>query len=105
MLADMTAAGHGGRSAGRPQPSRFSFWVDRSGTLGPVLLRYDQRGRGVRRGSRLGVDGRWHASAQPDDLMWLGTGSGESIDADQAREVATQLGFPDVDLTDPRVLP
>lgn len=105
MLADMTAARDGGRSGGRPQSTRFSYWVDRTGTPGPVLLRYDQRGRGVRRGARLGVDGRWHASAQPDQLMWLGTGNGESIDADQAREVASTLGFPDVDLIDPRVLP
>jgi len=107
MLADVTAASTRGR--GRARPSRFSFWVDRTGTLGPVLLRYDLRGRGVRRGARLGVDGRWHASTQPDSLMWLGTGPGpggaEVIDVDGAREVARQLGFPDVDLTDPEVLP
>lgn len=105
MLADMTAAGDGSRSGGRAQPSRFSFWWDRSGTLGPVLLRYDLRGRGTHRGARLGVDGRWHASAVPEQLMWMGTGSGDSIDADRAREVAAALGFPDLDLTDPRVLP
>jgi hypothetical protein len=105
MLADMSAAGASGRPGGRPQYARFSFWVDRTGTLGPVLLRCDLRGRGMRRGARLGVDGRWHASTQPEQLMWLGTGPGEAIDADQAREIARQLGFPDVDLTDPRVLP
>lgn len=101
MLAEMSVASTGGRA----QPTRFSFWVDRAGTLGPILLRYDLRGRGVRRGARLGVDGRWHASAQPDSLMWLHTGSGEPIDADQAREVARQLGFADLDVTDPQVLP
>jgi hypothetical protein len=101
MLAEMSVASTGGRA----QPGRFSFWVDRAGTLGPTLLRYDLRGRGVRRGARLGVDGRWHASAQPDSLMWLHTGSGDPIDADQARDVARQLGFPDLDVTDPQVLP
>ena len=103
MLADMTAAS-AGRPGGRPHHARFSFWVDTTGTLGPVLLRYDRRGRGAR-GARLGVDGRWHASAQPDQLMWLGTGSGDALDADKAREVARQLGFPDLDLIDPMVLP
>jgi hypothetical protein len=107
MLADMTVASTRGRGGSRPRPARFSFWVDRTGTLGPVLLRYDLRGRGVRRGARLGVDGRWHASTQPDSLMWLGAGAGgaEVIDVDGAREVARQLGFPDVDVTDQRVLP
>jgi len=107
MLADMSVAGTGGARSRRPRPTRFTFWVDWTGTLGPTLLRYDLRGRGVRRGARLGVDGRWHASTQPDSLMWLGAGAGgaEVIDVDGAREVARQLGFPDVDVTDQRVLP
>jgi hypothetical protein len=105
MLADVTVASTGGRRGRRAQPARFTFWVDRTGTLGPVLLRYDLRGRGVRRGARLGIDGRWHASAQPDSLMWTGTGSGDPIGLEEAREVARQLGFPDVDVTDPQVLP
>ena len=107
MLADMSVASTRGRSGGRPRPARFSYWVDRTGTLGPVLLRYDLRGRGVRRGARFGVDGRWHASTQPDTLRWLGAGSGgaEVIDLEGAREVARQLGFPDIDVTDPQVLP
>src|SRR3954470_14118601 len=54
MLVDMTVASTGGRRGRRVQPARFSFWVDRTGTLGPVLLRYDLRGRGGRRGGRLG---------------------------------------------------
>lgn len=102
MLADMTAASTRGRA---PRPARFTFWVDRAGTLGPVLLRYDLRGSGTRRGARLGVDGRWHASTAPETLMWLGTGPGESITLDEAREIARQLGLGDADLTDPRVLP
>ncbi|GAA4777849.1 hypothetical protein GCM10023200_08390 [Actinomycetospora chlora] len=105
MLAEVSAASTPGGSSRRGRPSRFSFWVDRAGTLGPVLLRYDLRGRGPRRGARLGVDGRWHASTQPEGLMWTGTGSGDAITADQAREVARQLGFADLDLTDPEVLP
>ncbi|MDD7964989.1 hypothetical protein [Actinomycetospora lemnae] len=48
----MTAASTRGRA---PRPARFTFWVDRAGTLGPVLLRYDLRGSGTRRGARLGV--------------------------------------------------
>ena len=105
MLADMSVAGTGGARSRRPRPTRFTFWVDWTGTLGPTLLRYDLRGRGVRRGARLGVDGRWHASTQPDSLMWLNTGPGGRIDADEAREVARQLGYPDLDVTDPLVLP
>jgi hypothetical protein len=98
-------AGTGNRRAQRGRPSRFTFWVDRAGTLGSVLLRYDLRGRGPRRGARLGIDGRWHASTQPEGLMWTGMGSGDAISAEQAREIARQLGFPDLDLTDPEVLP
>jgi hypothetical protein len=105
MLAEVSGAGTGSRRGPRGRPARFSFWVDHSGTLGPVLLRYDLRGAGPHRGARLGIDGRWHASTQPEGLMWTGTGSGDPITADQAREVARRLGFPDVDLTDPRVLP
>ncbi|WP_133251855.1 hypothetical protein [Actinomycetospora cinnamomea] len=107
MSVASTRGRGGGRGGGRGRPSRFSFWVDRTGTLGPVLLRYDLRGRGVRRGARLGVDGRWHASTQPDSLVWLGAGAGgaEVIDVDGARAVARRLGFPDLDVTDPQVLP
>jgi hypothetical protein len=104
MLADMTVASTGGRRGRRPQPARFTFWIDRTGSLGPVLLRYDLRG-GARRGARLGVDGRWHASAQPEGLKWTGTGEGEPISLDEARRWARQLGFPAVDVTDPTVLP
>lgn len=111
MLADVSIASTGGggargpRRPARGRPARFSFWVDRTGTLGPVLLRYDLRGRGMHRGARLGADGRWHASTAPDSLMWLGTGAGEPISAEEAREVACGLGLPDVDVTDPQVLP
>lgn len=102
MLADMSVPSTRGR---RGRPARFSFWVDRTGTHGPVLLRYDLRGRGMRRGARLGVDGHWHASAAPDSLMWTGTGAGEEIGVDEAREVARALGLPHVDVTDPEILP
>ncbi len=105
MLEDMTVSSTGGRRGRRSGPARFSFWIDHAGTLGPTLLRYDLRGRGVRRGARLGIDGRWHASTQPDSLLWLHTGSGDPIDIDEAREVARHLGFPDLDVTDPVVLP
>lgn len=105
MLADVTVASTGGRGGRRARPGRFSFWVDRTSTLGPVLLRYDLRGQGMRRGARLGVDGRWHASAAPDSLMWTGTGAGDPIGLDEARDVALRLGFPDVDVTDPEILP
>jgi hypothetical protein len=105
MLEDMSVSSTGGRRGHRSAPARFSFWIDHAGTLGPTLLRYDLRGRGVRRGARLGIDGRWHASTQPDSLLWLHTGSGDPIDIDEAREVARQLGFPDLDVTDPVVLP
>ncbi|MHC1562779.1 hypothetical protein ACR9E3_27765 [Actinomycetospora sp. C-140] len=110
----MTAASTGGRPRrpvrpARPRrparPPRLTFWVDRGGTLGPTLLRYDPRSTGVHRGARLGVDGRWHASTQPEELWWAGRGAGEEIGLDEARRIARALGLGDADLTDPRVLP
>lgn len=88
MLEDVSVASTGGHRGRRPRPGRFSSSVDLTGTLGPTLLRYDLRGRGVRPGARLGVDSRWPAGTQPDSLMWLHTGSGDPIDIDDAREVA-----------------
>jgi hypothetical protein len=71
------------------------------------LLRYDRWADPgtFPHGAYLGKDGRWHASKTPDRNVWLGSDDGEPVTADEARQLAVELGHSPTVLDDTTVVP